>query len=228
MQKQALDPFRVSLWHLQSALRRADGVLRGHAGRVLPRAERLAGEGMARQGRAAARLDRDPDAERREVGRRDRALRQGQALRPGADAGHGRHAARQARLLADLCRGRAAGLADRHPRRQRLSQPADLGRLGLLSHRGLCRAGAGVPDPADQPDRRGRVRAASEAENGDAGIRLHLAAVLSVAAAQVLARHADGNAVGRPRAAGNCAQQHPLFAAAGRCAAGSGNVKSPV
>ena len=30
MQKQALDRFGVSLRHLQSALRRADGVLRGH------------------------------------------------------------------------------------------------------------------------------------------------------------------------------------------------------
>ena len=58
MQKQALDRFG-ELRHLQSALRRADGVLRGHAGRVLPRAERLAGQGMARQGRSAARLDRD-------------------------------------------------------------------------------------------------------------------------------------------------------------------------
>ena len=123
-------------------VRRADGVLRGHAGRVLPRAERLAGQGMARQGCAAARLDRDPDAKRRKIRRRDRALRQGQALRPGADAGHGRHAARQARLLADLRRRRTAGPADRHPCRQRLSQPADLGRLGLLPHRGLCRAGA--------------------------------------------------------------------------------------
>ncbi len=94
MQKQALDRVRHSLRHLQSALRRADGVLRGHAGRVLPRAERLAGQGMARQGRAAARLDRDPDPKRRKIRRRDRALRQGQALRPGADAGHGRHAAR--------------------------------------------------------------------------------------------------------------------------------------
>ena len=54
------------------------------------------------------------------------------------------------------------GLADRHPRRQHLPQPADLGRLGLLSHRGLRRAGAGVPDAIDQPDRRGRFRAASE------------------------------------------------------------------
>ena len=61
------------------------------------------------------------------------------------------------------------GLADRHPRRQRLSQPADLGRLGFLSCRGLRRPGAGVPDPVDQPDRRGRVRPASEAEDGDAG-----------------------------------------------------------
>ena len=86
----------------------------------------------------------------------------------------------------------------------------------------------GVPDPAHQPDRRGRVRPASEAENGDARIRLHLAAGLSVAAAQVLARRADGNAVGRPRAGRNCAQQHPLLAAADRCAAGSGNPEPPV
>ena len=58
-------------------------------------------------------------------------------------------------------------------------------------------------------------------ENGDAGVRLHLAAGLSVATAQVLARRADGDAVGRSRAAGDCAQQHPLLAAAGRRAAGS-------
>ena len=59
-----------------------------------------------------------PTAERRKIRRRDRALRQGQALRPGADAGDGRHAAGQARLLADLRRGRAAG-----PRRS-ASMPA--------------------------------------------------------------------------------------------------------
>ena len=86
-------PVSGRLRHLQSPVWRADGVLRGHAGRVLPRAERLAGQGMARQGRPAARLDRDPDPERRKIRRRDRTLRQGQALRPGADAGHGRHAA---------------------------------------------------------------------------------------------------------------------------------------
>ena len=98
-----------SLRHLQPALRRADGVLRRHAGCVLPRTERLAGQGMAGQGRAVARLDRDSHAKHRKIRRRDRALRRRQALRPGADAGHGRHAARQARLLADLRRGRAAG-----------------------------------------------------------------------------------------------------------------------
>ena len=59
-------------------------------------------------------------------------------------------------------------------------------------------------------------------------IGLHLAAGLSVAAAQVLARHTDGNAVGRSRAAGDCAQQHPFLAAAGRCAARSGNPEPPV
>ena len=152
----------------------------------------------------------------------------GQALRAGADAGHGRHAARQARAMADLCRRRTARPADRHPCRLGLSQPADLGRLGLLSRRGLCRAGAGVPDPAHQPDRRGRVRPPSEAENGDAGIRLHLARAVRLAAAQVLARHPHGNALGRPPADGDCAQQHPLFAAAGRRAARFGNAASPV
>ncbi len=207
--------------HLQSAVRRADGVFRGYGGRVLPGAERLAGEGMARQRRAIARLDRDPRAERREIRRGDRALRRGPAFRAGADAGHGRHAARQARLLADLCRRRAAQIADRHSRRLQLSQPTDLGRLGLLSHRGLRRPGAGVPDAIDEPDRRRRVRAASEPENGDAGIGLHLAAAVPVAAAQVLARHPDGNAVGGSGADGDRAQQYPLLPAAGRCAAGS-------
>ena len=108
MQAQALDPFGIGYRHLQSALRRADGVFRGHGGRLLPGAERLAGEGVARPGCAAARLDRDSGAEHREIGRRNRALRRRPALRPGADAGDGRHAARQARLLADLRRGGAA------------------------------------------------------------------------------------------------------------------------
>ena len=85
-------PFWCQHRHLQSAVRRADGVFRGHGGCVLPRAERLAGQGMARQGAAAARLDRDSRAERREVGGGNRALRQRPALRPGADAGDGRHA----------------------------------------------------------------------------------------------------------------------------------------
>src|SRR6266478_6684511 len=109
------------LRHLQSALRRADGIFGGYGGRVLPGAERLAGQGMARQGYAAARLDRDPGAEHRQIRRRDRALRQGQAFRSGPDAGDGRHAAGKTRLLADLRRRRAAGLADRHPCRQQLS-----------------------------------------------------------------------------------------------------------
>ncbi len=103
--------------HLQPAVRRADGVFRGHAGCVLPGAERLAREGMARQGPAPARLDRDPDPERGKIGRRDRALRPRPPLRAGTDAGDGGYALGQARLLADLCGGRAARLADRHSRR---------------------------------------------------------------------------------------------------------------
>ena len=38
----------------------------------------------------------------------------------------------------------------------------------------------------------------------------YVAAVLSLATAQVLARHPHGNAVGGSRATGNCAQQHPF------------------
>ncbi len=71
----------------------------------------------------------------------------------------------------------------------------------------------------DEPDRRGCIRAPSEAENGDAGVRLHLARAVRVAPAQVLARHPHGNPLGRPRADGDCAEQHPVFAATGRCAA---------
>ena len=100
------------------------------------------------------------------------------------------------------------------PCRFRLSQSADRCGLGFLPHRGLCRSGPGVPDPAHQPDRRGRVRQISAAENGDAGIRGLLDLALSLAPAQVLARGADGDAVGRSRAAGDCAQQHPLLVAA--------------
>ena len=133
-------PLWCALRHLQSALRRADGIQRIYGGRVLPGAERLAGQGMARPGYAAARLDRDPGPEHREIGCRDRASRQGPAFRSGLDAGDGRYALGQTRLLADLRRRRAAGSADRYPCRQRLSQPADHGRLGLLSYRGLCRA----------------------------------------------------------------------------------------
>src|SRR6476620_9836984 len=62
-------PLRRQLRHLQATLRRADGIFRGYGGCILPRAERLARKGMARQGRAIARLDRHPRAERREIGR---------------------------------------------------------------------------------------------------------------------------------------------------------------
>ena len=93
------------------------------AARLLPRGQRLDGQGMARPRSAAARLDRGADAEHRIGGRRDRALRRGPPLRAGAGAGDGRDAARPAALLADLCGRRAHGLpigihagsAYRHP-----------------------------------------------------------------------------------------------------------------
>ena len=108
-----------------------------------------------------ARLDRHPDAERRIRGRRDRALRQGQALRAGAGAGDAGGAARAAAFLADLRRLRAARPAARHPCRLRLPQSGDLARLADLVHRGLCRAGAGLPVADGEPDHRGRARQAS-------------------------------------------------------------------
>ena len=56
----------------------------------------------------------------------------------------------------------------------------------------------------------------------------NLAAVLPLAAAQVLARHPHGNPLGEPCPAQNCAEQYPVFVAAGRRPAGSRDVKSPV
>ena len=188
MQAQALDKYRERLMaSLQSAVRRADGVQRGHGGRVLPRAQRLAGEGVARQGCAAARLDRHSGAERRE----DRWRRSSAAPRTSASCRvlmlvMGDSAARQARPIGrSTPRPNGSNLPIGIHAGSNYHNPADLDRLGLLPHRGLCRAGAGVPDPADQPDRRRRVRASIRAnlkmvmlESG-----VHLAAVLSVAAA---------------------------------------------
>ena len=53
---------------------------------------------------AAARLDRDADAEHRPRGRRDRTLRGGPALRAGAGAGHGRDTPWQAGTLAGVAK----------------------------------------------------------------------------------------------------------------------------
>ena len=44
----------------------------------------------------------------------------------------------------------------------------------------------------------------------------------------VFARYPYGDAVGRPRADGNCTEQHPLFAATGGCPAGSGDSQPAV
>ncbi len=135
----------------------------------------------------------------------------------------------QTRLLADLCRGRTAGA------RRSASTPA----APITTRRPRS---AGAPTTSRIMSRRRtafQTQLTSLIVEGVFArhpklkmvmleIGLHLAAGLSVAAAQVLARHTDGNAVGRPRADGNCAQQHPLLAATGRCAAGSGNPEPPV
>ena len=104
---QVLDKWDAS-YAICNCLYRVQRLQRGHGARVSPRAERLDREGMARPRSAPARLDHRADAERRIRGRRDRALRQGPALRADHGAGHeGRWAAA---LLADLRGRRAAGL----------------------------------------------------------------------------------------------------------------------
>ena len=101
------------------------------------RGQRLDRQGMARPRAAAARLDRGADAEHRIRGRRDRALRQGPALRADPGAGHARGAARAAGILADLRGRRAPRPAARHPCRLELPPSGHLARLAELLHRGL-------------------------------------------------------------------------------------------
>ncbi len=65
--------------------------------------------------------------------------------------------------------------------------PVTPGRLAELLHRGDDRAQPVPAGRADQPDRRGRVRALPRAENGDDRGRLRLGAVAGLAAGQALA-----------------------------------------
>src|SRR5579863_1160262 len=92
--------------------------------------------------------------------------------------------------------------------------------MAELLHRGLRRAGAGVSDPVDEPDLRGRVLELSETESRAARVRLDVAAGASVAVVEILARPADGNSMGRSLADGNRQDQCPSVVAADRCAAG--------
>ena len=130
----------------QLPLRRAARLQRGHGARLPSRAERLDRQGVARPRSAAARLDHRADAERRIRGRRDRALRQGPALRAGDGAGDAGDAARAAPSLADLRRRRTARPADRHPCRLELPQPGHVARLAVALRRGLHQPGAGLSD----------------------------------------------------------------------------------
>src|SRR5579863_2629849 len=82
--------------------------------------------------------------------------------------------------------------------------------MAELLHRGLRRAGAGVSDPVDEPDLRGRVLELSETKGRAARVRLDVATGASVAAVEILARPADGNRQ----------DQCPSVVAADRCAAG--------
>ena len=177
--------------------------------RLRPRAQRLAGGRMAGQGPAPAGLGRAAHPVGRAIGGGDRAAGRRQAFRAGADAGDGRASARQVDVLADLCRRRAPWLHRRHPRRQQLSPRAD--RLGLahLLPRGLRRPVAGLPRPARQPHLRGRVRQIPQAQGCADRIRRDLAAALSVAPLQVLARRAQRGALDRPLAGGIRARSRP-------------------
>src|ERR1043166_8550330 len=143
-----------------------------------------------------ARLDHRAYAERRIRGRRDRALRQGPALRPGDGAGHAGDAARAAPSLADLRRGRTARPADRHSRGLELPQSGDVARLAVALRRGLHQPGAGLSEPGDQPDHRGRVREIPEAESGAARVWRDLAAGVPVALLEILARRAHRDPLG--------------------------------
>ena len=102
-----------------------------------------------------------------------------------------------AHLLADLSRRREARPADRHPRRQHLSPPAERQRLALaiyledyVSNTQLFAA------HAREPRVRGRVPEIPGAQGGADRIRLHLAAGLRVEIQQDLARRARRGAVG--------------------------------
>ena len=64
----------------------------------------------------------------------------------------GETAARPAALLADLSARRETQAADRDPRRQPVSQRAELDRLAVLSLRILSDGSAGVSGPDPEPD----------------------------------------------------------------------------
>src|SRR5262249_48451751 len=124
-------------------------------------------------------------------------------------AGDARSPAGQATLLADLRGGRETRAAGRDPCRECLSSSGYAIGLADLLHRGLCGAGCCLPGGIVIAGMRGCVHQVPGTEGGAAGIGLHLATRAYVAADQVLARPADGGAVGGPRAhrhrAGECA-----------------------
>ena len=105
----------------------------------------------------------------------------------------------------DLPIGIHAGSSFRHP-------PSALGWPSVLS-RGLRLAGAGLRRRAEQPGHRRRIREVPSPEGRAHRVGRDLAAGLSVAHQQDLARRARGNAVARTAAIrdhpGACASDHP-------------------
>ena len=93
--------------------------------------------------------------------------------------------------------GRAPRPAHRHSRRQQLPPSAERARLAVLLPGGLRLTGAWLCRHAEQPGHRGRVRQISPPQGRADRIRRDLAARLSVADQQDLARRARRNTLAR-------------------------------
>ena len=177
-------------------------------------------EGIARPRAAAARLDPGAAAQSRARGAEIERRRARPALRAGAAAGDGRHAARRGAYLADLCGGREA-----RARRSACTPAAPI--ASRRRRRAGRRIGSrttwpvgGVREPALSFIAEGVFQKFPKLEARADRVRLHLAADAAVAHQQDLARRARRGAVDRPAAGRHHARARALHAAAGRCAGG--------
>jgi len=119
-----------------------------------------------------------------------------------------------ARLLADLRRRQRLSAESSTPAAP-ITPPTSV--CWVLSHQGLRRAAQGVPDPNDQSDRGGCVRASSEAEDGDAGIMLQLAVRPIFGGLHKIWRGCRWRRRGSDPRRGKFASANPLFRCSRRC-----------